>query len=132
MSLLSLKNKYDYVEYSNSSYTLMYFWDNSTDMRLTTFNLMKELRERYKPKRLQLIDVIMDGDTLHWHSTIGADSTRWTHYWAPGGPINADIEKLTINRCPTVIVGDSLGNIIYHGSSTAEAEDIIDRKLSKK
>ena len=83
-------------------------------------------------KRLQIVDVNLDSDTLRWKSILRNDSASWRRYWAVGGVVNNYVRNLSISSTPYYILSDSTGNILYHGDNFAAARKLIENKLGKK
>jgi hypothetical protein len=97
-------------------YSLINMWVNPQQSRETMIGKLQDL-----DKGVQVIDVLAEGDTLHWHQTIGNDPAQWKHYWAPGGPIEQGIQLLGVTSMPWYAVTDSTGLVVYSGTSLSSA-----------
>ena len=85
---------------------------------------IKQLAKSYG-KRLQVADVLVDGDTTVWRATFKADSTDWTHFWAPGGPNGRYMNTISTFTTPRYLLIDSLGIYNYRGESLAELTKVL-------
>ena len=92
--------------------TLISFWANPQDNRSALINKLNQVGED-----IRVIDVLTESDTLRWHQTIAADPKEWKHYWAPGGPMEQDVQLLGIKSLPWYAVTDSTGLVTYSGPS---------------
>ena len=92
--------------------TLISFWANPQDNRSALINKLNQVGEG-----IRVIDVLTESDTLRWHQTIAADPKEWKHYWAPGGPMEQDVQLLGIKTLPWYAVTDSTGLVTYSGPS---------------
>ena len=92
--------------------TLISFWANPQDNRSALINKLNQVGEG-----IRVIDVLTESDTLRWHQTIAADPKEWKHYWAPGGPMEQDVQLLGIKSLPWYAVTDSTGLVTYSGPS---------------
>lgn len=92
--------------------TLISFWTNPQDNRSALINKLNQVGEG-----IRVIDVLTESDTLRWHQTIAADPKEWKHYWAPGGPMEQDVQLLGIKSLPWYAVTDSTGLVTYSGPS---------------
>jgi hypothetical protein len=92
--------------------TFISFWANPQDNRSALINKLNQVGEG-----IRVIDVLTESDTLRWHQTIAADPKEWKHYWAPGGPMEQDVQLLGIKTLPWYAVTDSTGLVTYSGPS---------------
>ena len=92
--------------------TFISFWANPQDNRSALINKLNQVGEG-----IRVIDVLTESDTLRWHQTIAADPKEWKHYWAPGGPLEQDVQLLGIKSLPWYAVTDSTGLVTYSGPS---------------
>lgn len=99
--------------------SLIHLWANPQDKRQTVVDKLKGVGEG-----VQVIDILAESDTMHWHQTIAADPAGWKHYWAPAGPLEQDIQLLGFTSVPWYAVTDSTGLVTYSGPS-------LDAALSK-
>jgi len=95
--------------------TLISLWANPQNDRKASLRALAEVDDGSASK-FQVIDILAEGDTLRWRSTIAADPEAWKHYWAPGGPLEQGIQLLGINSMPWFAVTDSTGMVTYNGS----------------
>ncbi len=87
---------------------------------------LKDLRRRYKPAKLDILDFQLATDTFSWKRTIKPDSATWTQPWVPGGLLSVALDPLAIPALPYIIVADSAGNTLYRGSSLDLAKKTIE------
>ena len=90
------------------------FWANPQPDRKDLATKIQGIRESSE-KGINIIDILAESDTLHWHQTIADED--WPHYWAPGGPLEQGIQTLGINSLPWYAVTDSTGLVVYSGPS---------------
>lgn len=94
--------------------TLISLWTSPQTDRMTTLRALREVGDENASK-FQVIDVLAEADTLHWHQTVASDPEAWKHYWAPGGPLEQGIQLLGITTMPWYAVTDSTGMVTYNG-----------------
>lgn len=120
LNALKLRNERDsltMVKTLGHSATLLYFWSaDDTDHSAA----VRRLRPN-AGKRLQIVDVCLDSDTVRWRSVINSDSVTWPHYKAVTGVVDSSIADLDIKRSPWFIVADSTGRQAYRGTSVDDA-----------
>ena len=113
MALKLMKHGGDFEDISLVDHmTLISFWANPQDNRSALINKLNDVEEG-----IRIIDVLTESDTLRWHQTIAADPKEWKHYWAPGGPLEQDVQLLGIKTLPWYAVTDSTGLVTYSGPS---------------
>ena len=117
MSLNLAKNANTFEEISLMGHvTLISMWANPQKDRNNLIQQFDVLNDH-----VQVLDVLTESDTLHWHETIAADPKSWKHYWAPGGPLEPGIQLLGITSMPWYAVIDSTGMVTYSGPSLKTA-----------
>lgn len=132
INALKLRNDQDSIvlvrTYDHSA-SVIYFWRGDDNNRRGDVSALKELHK--KGSRLQVLDVCLDTDTLSWRRTVTADSTKWQHYRAIGGPVDKTIVDLNVKGSPFFIVADSTGTQIYRGAQIDGVRKAIDKKHLK-
>ena len=101
--------------------SLLYLWANPQDNREAIASKIRDLNET-SGGRINIIDILAEGDTLRWHRTIANEN--WRHYWAPGGPKEQGIQLLGITSVPWFVVTDSTALVTYSGPSLDEASKV--------
>lgn len=94
--------------------TLLSLWANPQKNREALRVKLKAISDKTE-KKIRVIDVLTESDTLRWHQTIAGED--WQHYWAPGGPLEQGIQLLGITSLPWYAVTDSTGLVVYSGPS---------------
>lgn len=113
--------------------TLMYFWEKSDTARNATVKRLKQLYRNYeKEGRLQVVDIMMSPDSAGWKNILAGDSSRWKHYWAPGGTLNRNLLNMNIGKTPYYIVTTSVGKQLYRGASLDDAIKATDSHMQSK
>ncbi len=131
INALKLRNSQDsivLVRTYDHPVSVIYFWRDDDNNRRGD---VSELKALYKGSRVQVLDVCLDSDTLGWRRTVNADSTKWQHYRAIGGPVDKTIVDLNVKGSPFFIVADSTGTQIYRGSQISGVRKAIDKKHLK-
>lgn len=131
IDLIDSTGQWSSLRNAQNGYNLLWFWSRDDMNRLTTVDSIKTLGKTFG-KRLSVSDICLDGDTVAWHSTLSADSTKWTHYWAPGGPESKYTAGITTYSTPSYMLVDSIGHIIYRGTSLAEVDKLIKHPVKKR
>ena len=132
MTLWSDRDSMENVRPYGNTLSIYYFWNPDDRMRYNDFHAIKDFDKELDSKRLQIVDVNLDSDTLRWKSILRNDSASWRRYWAVGGVVNNYVRNLSISSTPYYILSDSTGNILYHGDNFAAARKLIENKLGKK
>ncbi len=96
--------------------SLLHLWGHPQDNRSTVIEKLKGVGEG-----VHIIDILAESDTMRWHQAIAADPAGWKHYWAPGGPLEQDIQLLGFTTVPWFAVIDSTGLVTYSGPSVDAA-----------
>ena len=112
-----------------SSYSIITFSNDPTRKDSKLESDLRTLREDYPNKRLQVVDISFDPDTMTWKRSIRYDSASWKQGWVVGGASAHSIERLGISRLPFYIVADSTGKQLYRGTSINEAKTKIKEVL---
>ncbi len=134
-SLLMYSSLDSMITFSVSKYkaSLLYFWDKNDMNRTDIVKGLKELQKKHeKSGRMQIADVMLSTDSLHWKEYIEKDSTTWMHFWTVGGSLNRAISNLDISSSPYFVVTNSLGRQLYRGNSFENAVKAVDAQMSKK
>ena len=101
--------------------TILYFWSNNHEKRSDIIAAIKGKLRSCDAEAITIADVLVDADTTRWATTCRADSATWGHYWVPGGVTDIALRNLRIPTVPFFVATDSLGHIVYRGTSIAKA-----------
>lgn len=107
--------KFDEIKLTGHQ-TLINLWAQPQHDRGPIINAITAMNDA-KDGAIQILDVLIESDTLRWHEAISNDPKNWSHYWAPGGPLEQGIQLLGITSAPWYAVADSTGLIVYSGPS---------------
>ena len=100
--------------------TLMNLWAQPQQDRERVINAIEAL-DGGGDGTVKVLDVLIESDTLRWHDAIANDPKGWSHYWAPGGPLEPGLQLLGITSAPWYAVVDDTGLITYSGPNLNEA-----------
>ena len=103
--------------------TLMTFSDDRSYRSDTLVPQLRELRRKYKPAKLDILDFQLATDTFSWKRVVKPDSATWTQPWVPGGLVSVALNPLAIPSVPYIIVADSAGRALYRGSDIELAKE---------
>lgn len=92
--------------------------------------VLKRLDKTTKRKKLQLLDISLDTDTVAWHKSVRSDSVRWKQLWVAGSLASPGIERLGIPSLPYFIIADSTGSQLLRTKSITRAEAFADSCLN--
>lgn len=104
--------------------SLIFFWDR--DLGLSDRNKIIEEMKMIEPSQAQLMDISLDIDSTGWYYATHQNNTSWKHYWVPSSMMNGEIVGLQVDKIPTIIVTDSLGNQQYRGDDPIKARQTIE------
>lgn len=107
--------------------SLIFFWDR--DLGLNDRNKIIEEMKMIEPSQAQVMDISLDIDSTGWYYATHQNSTSWKHYWAPSSMMNGEIVSLQVDKVPTIIVTDSLGNQVYRGNDAIIARQTVEDLL---
>lgn len=113
---------------SGQSYSLLVFNGGVKDVKLRS--LLRTLHADYPEKRIAVLEISLTGDSATWATSIKPDSAKWMQAWLPGGPANPMIKGLKVPALPFFIAADSLGRLLYRGTSAETAADTIRKRLT--
>lgn len=131
MTLWSDRDSMENVRPYNTSLSIYYFWTPDDKMRHSDFNNIKDFSKELDSKRLQVIDIDLDSDTLRWKTIVRNDSASWRRFWAVGGVTNGYLRNFNLGVTPYYILVDSTGQMLYNGGNFASARKLIETKLKK-
>ena len=126
INLMAHGGSFEEIKLTNQI-TLIHLWANPQDKRQAVIDKLQGVAAGIK-----VIDILADGDTIQWHKTIASDPEGWKHYWAPGGPLERDIQLLGFTSVPWYAVTDSTGLVTYSGSSVDAALSSLSNVSNKK
>lgn len=101
--------------------TMLAFTGKDGERRDTIVPLLRSLRESHSNNRFHLVEVSTAPDSAAWRRDISADSATWTQVWVPAAATYAPFEALQLPYVPFYVVSDSIGRVMYRGSSAVEA-----------
>ncbi len=103
--------------------SIIVFWDRELgeSNRKQIFDELKMI----DASQAQVLDISLDIDSTGWHHATHQDATTWKHYWVPGSMMNSEIVSLQVDKTPTIIVTDSLGQQQYRGDDPIKARQAI-------
>ena len=107
--------------------SLIFFWDR--DLGLNDRNKIIEEMKMIERSQAQVMDISLDIDSTGWYYATHQNSTSWKHYWAPSSMMNGEIVSLQVDKVPTIIVTDSLGNQVYRGNDAIIARQTVEDLL---
>lgn len=90
---------------------------------------LRRLHNLATDKKLKIMDISVDQDTLAWQRSVRQDSAKWAQGWVAGSVASPGLNTLGISRVPYFIVCDSSGKQLYRGPSIVEAEKLLKTKL---
>ena len=131
MTLWSDRDSMEFIRPYYNTMNIYYFWNPDDKSRKNDFSILKDFGKELDSKRLQIVDIDLDSDTLRWKSIVRSDSASWRRFWAVGGVTNSYLSKLSLGATPYYILVDSTGHMLYHGNSFAPARKLIEGKLKK-
>jgi len=131
IDLYNSNGKWSTLRKLSNGYNILWLWSRSDENRYAIVDSLKQLSKTYG-KRLKIVDICIDGDTVTWHNVLRNDSTNWEHYWAPGGPESKYMTSIVTYTSPTYMLIDSFGAYNYRGASIAEMGKIIKQNQGKK
>ena len=115
VKLMAHGGGFEEIKLTNQT-TLIHLWATPEDNRQAVIDKLKGVGEG-----VRVIDILAESDTMRWQMTIADDPAGWKHYWAPGGPLEQDIQLLGFTTVPWFAVTDSTGLVTYSGPSVDEA-----------
>ena len=118
LNLMAHGGGFEEIKLTNRT-TLIHLWAKPQDNRQAVIDKLKGVGEG-----VHVLDILAESDTMRWHEAIAGDPEGWKHYWAPGGPLEPDIQLLGFTSVPWYAVTDSTGLVTYSGPS-------LDAALSK-
>lgn len=90
--------------------SVLLFWSRGDDNHKACIDSMRTWSRRLHD-RMQFADIMVDTDTIRWANFIKRDSLACSHWWAPGGMMDAMLQGINIDHTPLIIVTDSTGHI---------------------
>lgn len=139
------KKKYNSLQFYNekdsvvnftpqrSKMSILYFYTMSDDGRKDILQELDSLQKDVTDKkRLQIADVLMEGDADRWKKALEKDESKRVHLFAVGGMMNKTLLKMQIHNTPTFMVFDSVGQPVYCGDSVNVATRLVRNRFPKK
>lgn len=106
--------------------SLLAFSDRKSGRRDSIIPAIRRMR-----KRVNLLDMSTDIDTMAWRRSAREDSVEWSTAWVAGNVAAPGVDRLGVSSIPYFIVADSTGQQIYRGRSIKRAEAVVDSILKK-
>lgn len=131
ITLWSDRDSMENIRPYSKTLSVYYFWTPDDRNRSDNYKQLKAFSKELGSKRLQVVDIDLDSDTLRWKSIVRGDSASWQRYWAVGGVTNSYLRNFNITTTPYYILADSTGHLLYHGDNFATARQLIEKKLKK-
>lgn len=82
-------------------------------------------------RRLAILEVSVDADTMEWKRSTRRDTATWTQAWGAGGVAARGLDRLGIPAVPYFVVCDSAGVQLHRGRSAGEAEAFVMSHLNR-
>ncbi len=120
-TLLSAGDSIERYYPTRYSCTLLAFTGSRADRRDTIAPMLKQLRDSINGRRLHIVEVSTEADSVAWRNVIAADSANWTQVWVPAAAAYAPFEAIQLPYTPYYVVSDSIGRLIYRGPSGTDA-----------
>lgn len=115
-----------------SKMSVLYFYVLSDPDRKEILHELDSLMTDFgSKKRLQVGDVMMDGDADRWKKALEKDESKRMHYFAVGGMMNKTLIDMQIHNTPSYIVFDSIGQTVYRGDSISEVSRLVRARFKK-
>lgn len=117
--------RYDSLRLKDKPLWLFTFTSEQSGRRDSVVAALRDV-QRYHSRRVRIVDISLDADTLAWRRLTRPDSAEWTQAWLPGGTSAVGIDSLALPRLPYFIVADSTGRQLLRTGSISEAAKYID------
>lgn len=82
-------------------------------------------------KRVEVLELSVDPDTMIWSRTIRRDSAEWKQGWAAGSISGQSLGRLAVPKVPYFIVTDSTGRQLWRGGSATEMNEFMEKLLKR-
>ncbi len=105
--------------------------DNNRSSRADSIVPVLKRLSRSSGRRLTIIEMSVDADTMEWKRSTRRDTATWPQGWGAGGIAARGIDRLGIPAVPYFIVCDSTGRQLHRGRSAARAEAYIHSTLNR-
>lgn len=138
LGALELRDEHDSIvrlPAPKSETTLLIFWRASEGAYPAVVDSLKALRKRLgdASRKLRVIDINFDLDSISWNRALRADSTvDWVRSRWYAGEATQLAMDLMVPSTPFYIVADRTGAQIYRGASQAEAFGTAARQAKRK
>lgn len=117
--------RYDSLHIAGKPLWLFAFTSEQSGRRDSVVEALRDIHKAHS-RRVRVVDLSLDADTLAWRRVTRRDSAKWLQAWLPGGTAAAGIDSLALPRLPFFIVADSTGRQLLRTGSAAEAAHFID------
>lgn len=119
--------RYDSLHIADEALWLFAFTSEQSGRRDSVVKALRDIH-RYHGKRVRIVDISLDADTLAWRRITRPDSAKWTQGWLPGGTAAQGIDSLGLPRLPYFIYADSAGRQLLRTGSAEAATKFIDHR----
>lgn len=130
ISCMNMNDSLVETDHAARPLSLIAFSDNSSGRSDSIVPALKRLNRQ--SKKLQLIDISLDRDTISWHKSVRPDSAKWQQLWVAGSLASPGIERLGVPSVPYFIVTDSTGTQLLRTPSVSRAEAFADSCINAK
>lgn len=87
--------------------------------------VLRKLHDHKTKRKLELLDLSVDPDTVTWSVGLRRDSAKWTTGWVAGSISGLALDRLGLPSVPYFIVTDSAGRQLWRGPEIDEARNYI-------
>lgn len=91
--------------------------------------LLRSLDAQRTARRVAVVDLWLDADTLMWNRAFRTDTIPWQQGWVPGSVAGSAMAPLGIPTLPYFIVTDTAGRQLWRGTSARLARSAVITRL---
>lgn len=106
--------------------SLLVFSDDKSERPDSIVPKLKDIYKGVSRDKLQIMDIIITGDTTSMKGLTRRDSADWVQGWTPGGLLSDQLYPLGVPALPFYIVTDATGAQTYRGRSIVEARKAVE------
>ncbi|WP_415160601.1 thioredoxin-like domain-containing protein [Parafilimonas sp.] len=112
LMLLTSSNERQNIIDTNFKLTMLVFWASWCGPCRKEIPLLKEIRNKYKGKALNLVSISIDDDKNKWTKALSEEKMNWTQYIVDDDKIDMIKQQFNFSVIPLVVFTDKTGKEI--------------------
>lgn len=111
--------------------TVVTWWASYDPVSLKEIKNLKEIYEKYKDKKVRMVNISLDIDKESWKKQIETDTLEWTQLIQAEEWNASPVRNLGVSRIPYTVIVDKTGRLEKVGLEGMELKRYVDEMISR-